>query len=374
MFVYIILLCVVLLMGWLYEKNAKTSKLSWLYLVGIILSVSFVSGMRDIGVGTDTRVYSIDYFQNGIHLTKEYFFANPDNLDRGYLLLNYIASLLGNEYWLGMFLTHFFIWSILLIAAVKLKKINKYSITLFLFIYFAIFYNRSLNYMRQSCSMSIVLLAYYYYVIKEWKKVVVLMAIAIMFHTSAIVSLLIPLLNFIVHIKRKDLKAIIIITTLPLLILITKLFDGLLQIGFNYGLFKDVYLDRYESGSTTYRTGGFGKETILLFGLELLIIIDSWKRKNIDNIKFQFSLLLHIAYISMYSLTKISEYLYRNSYYFYLIDLFYIAYLLSKSKKERNGALYVLFCISLMICWYTYFIIGNACQTYPYTSSMLNIK
>lgn len=339
--------------------------------MGIVLSVSYISGVRDIGVGTDTRIYTVEYFQAGATMTKKELLENPDNLDRGYLLLNYIASLFGKESWLGLFFTHFFIWSVLLIAAVKLKK-YRYSVALFLFIYFTIFYNRSLNYMRQSCAMSVVLLAYCYYLQKEWKKALALLMAAVVFHSSAIISLLIPFFDFIVHIKSTRLKALIIFGTSIAMMLMIKLFNWLLQFGFTYGLFKDVYLDRYGGSTTSYRAGGFGKETLWLFVLELLIIIYSWRKRYIDNKLVQFLLLLHITYISMYSLTKVSEYLYRNSYYFYLIDLFYMAYLLSKWKSKNF--LYWIFCLSLIICWYTYFVDGNACQTYPYTSTILNIK
>lgn len=371
MAIYILLFTLVIILGLLYDKVFEKSTASWLLLFAIILLVSLVSGFRDIGVGTDTSMYTIDYFQAGEKLTFKQMFYNPENLDRGYLFLNYIASLFGNDYWLGLFFTHLFIWTLLITAAVKFKKIDNYSLCLFIFIYLMIFYNRSLNYMRQSCAMSLVFLAYYYYVAKKWKKSISLVIFAIMFHSSAIISLLVPLFNVTVNIKNSKIKILTMLSLFIFMVLITKIFNNLLQFGFEYGLFKDVYLDRYGSSTTTFRTGGFGKETLLLFVLELLIIIDSWRKKYINTIKFQFLLLLHIAYISMYSLTKISEYLYRNSYYFYLLDLFYVAYLLSIRKKK--GYLYPVFILCLIICWYTYFIEGGACETYPYTSKILNI-
>ena len=86
---------------------------------------------------------------------------------------------------------------------------------------------------------------------------------------------------------------------------------------------------------------------------------------------FIYILLLHFTFLGTYALTLISVYLNRLSYYFYIIDLWYISLILS--AKKANRLLLYAYLLTHAIIWYYYFIYGNANETYPYTSRILNI-
>ena len=72
------------------------------------LILSLFAGFRDKNIGSDTDFYphwyisEIRYIHNLIDLIT---IETERNLDKGYLFLYWIASWIGNQYWIGLFLT-----------------------------------------------------------------------------------------------------------------------------------------------------------------------------------------------------------------------------------------------------------------------------
>ena len=413
----------------------------------ITFLTSIIAGCRDLGVGTDTNIYTESYFNVAKHSNLyKILFGSLDisESSRGYLLINYIGVFFADNYWIALFLTSFLIWSTILWGIWKLNKSYAHyhcQIWIFITLFLLYFHNRSYNYMRQFCALSFVFCSYSYYLDRKWLKSILLFIVAFSFHTSAIVTILIPIFYYItyyltgnrrfykniivafksqastivpilipLHIftfdSRRFYKNIIVAfksqasTIVPILIPLHNFTSGsrrlhknvivllvtitfvyvvflmnfesiIMYLGSSQGLILEVYAERYSSDNEAFWSAGLGKQTYILFLAELFVIYYGYIKKIINQQMFIYILLLHFTFLGTYALTLISVYLNRLSYYFYIIDLWYISLILS--AKKANRLLLYAYLLTHAIIWYYYFIYGNANETYPYTSRILNI-
>ena len=381
----------------------------------ITFLTSIIAGCRDLGVGTDTNIYTESYFNVAKHSNLyKILFGSLDisESSRGYLLINYIGVFFADNYWIALFLTSFLIWSTILWGIWKLNKSYAHyhcQIWIFITLFLLYFHNRSYNYMRQFCALSFVFCSYSYYLDRKWLKSILLFIVAFSFHTSAIVTILIPIFYYITYYltgNRRFYKNIIVAfksqasTIVPILIPLHNFTSGsrrlhknvivllvtitfvyvvflmnfesiIMYLGSSQGLILEVYAERYSSDNEAFWSAGLGKQTYILFLAELFVIYYGYIKKIINQQMFIYILLLHFTFLGTYALTLISVYLNRLSYYFYIIDLWYISLILS--AKKANRLLLYAYLLTHAIIWYYYFIYGNANETYPYTSRILNI-
>ena len=88
--------------------NLISSRKKIIPLLLSCLILSLFAGFRDKNIGSDTDFYphwyisEIRYIHNLIDLIT---IETEENLDKGYLFLYWIASWIGNQYWIGLFLT-----------------------------------------------------------------------------------------------------------------------------------------------------------------------------------------------------------------------------------------------------------------------------
>lgn len=175
MLIYYLLLLLVLLFSLKPKSNIS--------LFIIFCCLLFVASQRGISVGTDTENY-YDLYKD-----PDYVLQSVKGIEYGWLLLDYIAYYIFGSYkillFFSSFLSLFFVF-----LAVKRGVPNKplYAIAFYILLYF---YCSSLNIMRQSIALSIILLAYTYLNDKRWKYYMIVFG-AILFHSSAIIALLIP--------------------------------------------------------------------------------------------------------------------------------------------------------------------------------------
>ena len=119
-----------------------------------LLMPAFVAGARDIGVGTDTLVYGEKYFkivcEQGIQALLLY-----TDCEIGYGLFIYIISLFTHNIFWQFFWIEFVI--VLLIWMSIYNYLEEKYRALAMLIYYLLFFPFSLNIMRQSIAMAIIL-------------------------------------------------------------------------------------------------------------------------------------------------------------------------------------------------------------------------
>ena len=120
------------------------------------LILSLFAGFRDKNIGSDTDFYphwyisEIRYIHNLIDLIT---IETERNLDKGYLCLYWIASWIGNQYWIGLFLTELVISVFTFLGFIRLSRYFKGGIAIFTMAFLLLVFNYTLNAMRQGKEM-----------------------------------------------------------------------------------------------------------------------------------------------------------------------------------------------------------------------------
>lgn len=118
----------------MYFLNFDKFKEKIIPLLLSCLILSLFAGFRDKNIGSDTDFYphwyisEIRYIHNLIDLIT---IETERNLDKGYLFLYWIASWIGNQYWIGLFLTELVISVFTFLGFIRLSRYFKGGIAIF---------------------------------------------------------------------------------------------------------------------------------------------------------------------------------------------------------------------------------------------------
>ena len=351
-----------------FADEAKNKVIKYALVFTPLIWLALVAGFRDFGVGTDTEYYSEEYFKDASRARDIYDILNNDNIhisNKGYLFLNFIGVHMMSDIFIEWFLTEFLIFISTYVAVLKLKSKYRISLLLFSLLYLFAFYNVSLNIMRQMCAISICLLSFAYYL--EEKKLVSLLylLLATTFHTSASIFVFV---FFYYYLSKSSNKWLVLVSATGCLVIGILFYYQLLQLLGQLGVFSEVYMDRYGASSEydglrvpyafvcVSATIFFGiflgyknkicdkrtshylhlvnelkklNENNLLFFLLLAV---KCKKRLEENNLFFFLLLVHGTFTILMMLNLLANTLIRISFYFYALDLVYMAFLLSSKK------------------------------------------
>ena len=177
-----------------------SGRVSKFFLVLSILLPCLIAGLRGNTVGTDMKAYIIRYFSLA---QKANSFGNYVQMvevsDYLYLLINYVVSRITSLFWIELFIQQGLVIVPLYVALFRIFN-NKKSIFLGVALYFLFMYNFSLNIARQSIAISFEILGFSYLKEKNYKFVICII-VSIMFHNTAIVTLLPFFIYFIYNSK-----------------------------------------------------------------------------------------------------------------------------------------------------------------------------
>lgn len=327
-----------------------------------LILLCIVAGVRDLSIGTDIYIYFYYIFNNlankGMSLIYEF---QNSNVEMGFVILVYLGSLFKNVNF-AMFLIELCVGLPIYIYAYKQK--DKHSISFIIAIFILTMYVRSFNLMRQSIAMSIIILATYYFDNKKYKMTFFLTVLAILMHTSAMISVLIYIFIEISKTK-KDNKIILFITVYAGLIIFVIGFEPILS----------TFLPRYA------RYLGRDSEASLtvirivkkLFWI-ILAIVNLRFAKFADKDRHEkafLSLNLFITELILSILSiKVSN-AGRIGYYFLNLGYIVLCPNLQLVCKHKRFAKICLICI-LFTFWYNMTgVVNSGDQTYPYISNIL---
>lgn len=335
----------------------------------IVFALSIIGGARDMGIGTDTEIYTEEFIKKSQRITSfSDLFSDGLDGDKGYLILTWLACLFDDKPQMTFFASQLFTIGFIFYAAYKInleKEAN--ALSYFVFIFTFVFYNMTYNYMRQFCALAILTLGLFFIVKQKWSHYMFTQIIAYFFHTSSLMFILVAAFYFVANLKEGKIKTLLICSFASIPLLFSILYYSLLTLFMNYGLITELYADRYGADSEFGSGGGLGiRKGILDFILLFIIIINT--RKNERDLQFQ--VLLFVSYFAISLLSIYIGFLFRLSLYFYLpLCLYSSIYMYLSSKKFLP---YVYFTL-LVIEWYITYMLGNNCETYPYKSTLLGI-
>ena len=215
-----------------------------------ILIPCFFAGFRSNNVGVDVNVYITPYMEPAYNC-KTYWDVYKllySDVEYLYVLLLYISSRFTSDSWLLLFSLQLLTILPIFLAAKQLK--DKLTITSVFATYLFVYYNNSLNLMRQSVSCAFIILGTVY-LIKRSKcyviKTILCLLTAILFHKSGVIGVfcILVVYIFLKNRFRKPIKVLLTGFILFLPYILVYVFELLASIGIlprRYIIYGDIFL------------------------------------------------------------------------------------------------------------------------------------
>ena len=322
---YLFLMFYCIIMSRLIENNPPIIQDKSLYYNNfviyslIIIVYAFVVGFR-YHVGSDWITYYEIY--NRFDLLGVYY---VDDYDIGYYLLNVFSSKLN----LGFYFIAIFISILTIVFLFKSIKFAIFLLPLYIFFYFCIAFNESLNTMRQIVANLGCFYAMQLLLEKKWYKSIAIFIVAWSLHKSSIFAITYCLFLFVNPFKKRNVNILLIVLSFVLSEVL-------------YGYFKDFVISlggylpnsRFSLGATEFGFSVFENQAV------------DW---NAQIAKY-FYLLVNILIVWIAPRLKI---LYNNYNFTFYFSLFMVGQILQPiiiyhSMFQRLNYFYYLYCMLIL--------------------------
>lgn len=365
------------------EHFSKTGNSKWLtriFLALAVLVVSLLAGVRDLNVGTDIWTYGEWLFRAAArHPQFRVFIKGNTDIDILYLVLTFLSGkFFSDSHWLYFF-TGLLIYGFMLAGLWRYRR--KISVSYAWLLYLLTFYGDTLNAMRQCIAVSISFLALGLAFDKQYKKFVISIVVAILFHNSAIIALgIFVIWQFLNNHDSILSKMAIVVGSLGILLY----YGQIIQILVSLRILNDRF-SRY-----TTRGVGFQLNPILIripFIIIIMIFFHQfvmYKRKDADALDSRregdFLVIMLILELLTAEMRAFISTFYRMSFYFGTYKM--VAYsrmikpFMGRGENSRltRMLVYILVAVFLMVLWYYQNVVQGNNDIYPYTSTILGIK
>ena len=223
-------------MSFILLLMAKSNSIRYNFVRNILTFIALalpvmMAALRAETVGTDMKVYVIPFYEKAVTsntFNELYGIFNYQLLsDPGYFMLTWLCSRISDDFHVGLF---FYELIVIVFTYKALKRYNgvngiKISIPLAMLWFYMMCFNQSLNIVRQMIAVSIIFFATSYLFNKNYKLFIVWSIIAILMHSSAIISLAIGIMYIflssdkIMTDKQSLKKAVIFVICLCIIII-----------------------------------------------------------------------------------------------------------------------------------------------------------
>ena len=315
------------------------------YLIICWIVLSLIQGLRGYRIGTDT----IDYVNSFINL--DYKVDTYEPLSRFLVYFVHHFTTNPTPY---LLVCSMFINGLVCIAIYKMSENIRESIFLYISL---LFYFTAFNAVRQACAYSIVLLSLYYIRERKYIKYAICIVLAILFHTSAAIALLLLIVPVVNRTKGRITKSGENINnnnkrTTFIVLLVTgigafvgyRYFDSILELSASIFPMYEVYL------YNTYRDITGGIQQAVVYSVILIFFVITVP--NHEQYKITYMVPLSLAVVFAFASLKMA-YIARFMYYFDITTIISIPYMIehnyfsSKSKIFFKTAILIT-CIAFM--------------------------
>lgn len=194
LYLAIIIILFLLIFHYDYQNHTKY-RLSW-YILQLLFFI-LISGLR-YRLGVDSTAYEASYNQLPSLLELSSFDFESSRYGIGYIFLTAIARSLSDNFVMMQLLHAAFINCVIFYFFYK----NTKHIFTALLLYFLLAYtNYNFEVLRESCAIAMFLLSWHYFQSNKWIKYYICVGIAILFHVSAAILLILPI--FYIPLLRK---------------------------------------------------------------------------------------------------------------------------------------------------------------------------
>lgn len=353
-------------LGFLHVSEKHKNKYVRNFCVVIALLIpSILAGLRDYSVGNDVLLYGNGWFERATTYNSLFEYlskANEYSVGVGYGLVNYVISRLTNNPHVFYFIYELLQVVILYLIVYRYKE--KISITFAFAVYYFSYYNLSLSMLRQIMAMLLVLHSYKYIEERNLVKYVINIFFAAMFHSSAIIGLVLYLIKILIDNKQLKIiyKALIVGGCLVGVLLYQQVFSFLSLIGING-------IERYSHYMTDSEVGGRFIRFTYWTALSILIFLRGKKCKSYYQQSEYLQLIMVISTVCSVVLFIGSTWIIRIAYYFDVFQVLYLPILapnLGVAIGRNKKAGYLILLLLVVVNWLITFVIRNGAATYPF--------
>lgn len=372
LYVFIYAVSLLILFIGIKQKNKFTRK--FLIFISLIIPCIF-AGARGLSVGTDVNLYVYNIykipFSNQynklpifLDIAKKWYGVN----EIGYLLLSYFFSFTRLPFNLLLFVIQIFIvFSIY--KAIDNVKTKDSDLIFGMMLFYLLFYNLSLNMVRQSLSISFEILSISFLIKEKNKKninySILFFILSLSMHKSSLIILPIYLIILLLNDSKIDLKIIRIIELIILTIVLLGVinYNSCLAFLDRHGIFPSAlyFLNTYKIFDVNYKG--------LLINL-IILFLPLFNSNNFKNIKEKeiyifcslFTLLLSLFGIFIRHADRISYYSFYT-----IIFLFISKYSVSGIRINKKNFLTTILLSFIFISKFVIeILILNQNETLPY--------
>lgn len=365
---------------WLSEKCKSKFARNSLAAIAILIPC-VLAGLRADTIGTDVKVY-VEPIYNAAkksnsfssYMGQSWFYIwrykYVHDFEIGFTILVFIIEKITGSLNMVLFFIHVLIVTPIYIGLRRIHK-KTYPVCFGMLVFYLMFYNTSLNMMRQWMGMAILFMAFSYLIFGDKRKYCVLTLVACLFHTSAIMGFVIMLVYMYSSKKREYVKIanfkldesmapIKIFVYGCILLLSLNIITVVLR---HIGLVK--YIGYIQGDNGLYI---LPNQILLRLPIIILFII-RWKRiaKEDRLVPFYGSMLVLDLLSSQ--LMSVNAYAFRISSFFSEYNIIsYCALVYAGNRKYRANRYITLFYILAYIVyyWIYYYVITGTHATFPY--------
>lgn len=337
-----------------------------------IIWLSFWAGCRDISIGTDTLIYGLDVYTDANKSITPLSDAFEDItwIEPLFFLLNKLASYFG-----GFGFALFLIMFVQLAFAFHGLKfyIKKVPIWLSMLAYVLLFYNITLNLMRQGIAIAFVLFCCKYVEERKLHLLIIMSIAGFFWHKTSAVAFLFLLFLYFFYSRNEKSQIILLIASIPIVLIGVMYF--LVMLDYLIDVFEILYhYDNY-GGENEMMEASLSTIEIGSRFLMILLVASLWSFKILPNSYFYIFYLLMLFDLSCKFMGIYTYNVTRLSYYFMALEIPYLfmilnAKIISEDRRMIMNSV-ILLSFMFMVFWLN-FLKGDG-ETYPYVSDILSL-
>ena len=345
------------------KSKKENKKAVELLVLGIIIILSLLGGLRGITIGTDLRVYGERWFNVAINSESFSIYKKIINTtDIGYIFLNYIISRFTSNFNIYLFIHQLICNGIVITVLYKCNKRVPFAISLLCYLSF--FYGRTFNLLRQAIALSVVFYGISNLIENKEKKFVVYILIATLFHFTAVFSLIILPIKRICY-SDNNRKKLYIFIIIIIAIIATINIEPVVKFAYIHGIVnKRIYNYLFDFVNISGKTFDF--ELVFKTCFLLLVVLNSKKLKKISKENYFLIISIIIEFI-LFQIRYRIKYADRISLYFGYQIMLILPQIIKTVKKGKDKLLLIIIItVLLVIYWYYKFVHSGSCEIYPY--------
>lgn len=368
MFLY--LLCYTVIGLFLYNFENRKYQKSAIFIC--ILLLSLLAGFRSSSVGTDVQIYAesisaaagkISNFKRLRYFLFDSSYHVINGVESGYLLVAFVGRKLFGGLFGTLFLTAFIINTGVFFGLYRIREHLSFNIAIL--IYCFMFYQNTYNLMRQWMALAVIIFGLRYIYDKKLFKYILTIAIAMSFHTTAILGLLLYFVYaYTDKYKNQFCRALVLVS----IVMVVVCYKQIITFLISNGLVSSKYI-YYSIGNNV---SIFIPELIIRLPAILLCGV-MYKPMYKTDEHHNYWYLIMLMEVILSQLHSVTDFAARLSLYFCVsrvIEMATACRVGDSNSRLISKSLVMTYSILYWFVMYVYFDFG---ETYPYTSSILHI-